>query len=249
MPSPFPGVDPYLEQPELWSEVHSRLIVAIADYLADRLSDEYRIAIEKRVYAMDDESLLIGIPDVAILPKSATASATATLAPPTSEPITVEIPIAENVQERYLEVREVATGAVIVVIEILSPKNKRPGEGLNAYLKKRHQILASSTHLVEIDLLRGGQPLPMKGSHASDYRILVSRSDRRPSAQLYAFNLRQPIPTFPLPLNPGSELIDLQMLFQQVYDRGRYRLAVDYRKALLPALSQEDADWVKQLAI
>ncbi|MBV8886966.1 MAG: DUF4058 family protein [Chroococcidiopsidaceae cyanobacterium CP_BM_RX_35] len=31
MPSPFPGMDPYLEQPALWSSFHSRLIVAIAD--------------------------------------------------------------------------------------------------------------------------------------------------------------------------------------------------------------------------
>ncbi|MGC1309994.1 MAG: DUF4058 family protein [Phormidesmis sp.] len=50
MPSPFPGMDPYLEMPELWSEVHSRLIVAIADNLSEQLSDAYRVAIEKRTY-------------------------------------------------------------------------------------------------------------------------------------------------------------------------------------------------------
>lgn len=67
MPSPLPGMNPYLEQPELWSEFHSRMIVAIADTLDELLSRNYRAAVEKRVYlSQDDESLLIGIPDVSV---------------------------------------------------------------------------------------------------------------------------------------------------------------------------------------
>ncbi|HEY9751970.1 MAG TPA: DUF4058 family protein, partial [Coleofasciculaceae cyanobacterium] len=196
MRSPFPGMDPYLENPDLWSEVHSRLIVAIADDLTEHLSEKYRVAIEKRTYFSGDDSLLVGIPDVSVVAKrrdgEMPTGGTATL--PLSEPITVTVPMVEEVQERYLEIREVKTGTVITAIEILSPKNKRKGEGRQAYERKRNQVLASLTHLVEIDLLRGGQPLPIKGDIQSDYRILVSRSDRRPSAQLYAFNLRQRIP-------------------------------------------------------
>jgi Protein of unknown function (DUF4058) len=75
MPSPFPGMNPYLEHPELWSEFHSRMIVVTlavsakqhADGLDDLLSRDYWVAIEKRVYlSQNDESLLIGIPDVAV---------------------------------------------------------------------------------------------------------------------------------------------------------------------------------------
>ena len=186
MPSPFPGMNPYLEHPELWSEVHSRLIVAIADDLADHLSNQYRVAIEKRTYfSGEDESLLVGIPDVSVVskqPESSPASMiTATITPPI-EPITVTLTMAEEVQERYLEIREVATGTVITAIEILPPKNKRAGEGRQTYERKRNQVLASLTHLVEIDLLRDGQPLPILRATKSDYRIVVSRSDRRPSA-------------------------------------------------------------------
>lgn len=251
MPSPFPGMDPYLENPELWSEVHSRLIVAIADDLTDHLSEKYRVAIEKRTYfSGPDDSLLVGIPDVSVVSKRTDENqpvSTATLTPP--EPITVTVPMAEEVQERYLEIREVATGAVITTIEVLSPKNKRSGEGRQAYERKRNQVLASLTHLVEIDLLRSGQPLPILGTVGSDYRILISRSDRRPSAQLYAFSVRQEIPQFLAPLTPGDEepILDLQVILGKVYERGRYHLAVDYTKSAQPSLSGTDAAWAEEL--
>ena len=135
LPSPFPGMNPYLEDPQLWSAVHNRLIVAIADDLVDYLNEKYRVEIEKRTYfSTDDESLFVGIPDVSVVTGrtvEATPS-TATLVP-VVEPTKVTIPIAEEVNERYLEIREVATGKVVTVIEILSPKNKRPGEGREAY--------------------------------------------------------------------------------------------------------------------
>lgn len=252
MRSPFPGIDPYLEAPELWSEVHSRLIVAIADALTEHLSEKYRVAIEKRTYfSSEDDSLLVGIPDVAVISRrneDASFGRAANLSTLT-EPLAVTLPPVEEVQERYLEVREVATGAVITAIELLSPKNKRPGEGRYAYERKRYQVLASLTHLVEIDWLRGGQALPMIGSHSSHYRMLISRSDRRPTAQLYAFNVQQPIPAIFIPLTASDEepLLSLQAVFQTVYERGRYHLAVDYRQPPTPPLSTEDAAWAEAL--
>ncbi|MDX2096718.1 MAG: DUF4058 family protein [Leptolyngbyaceae cyanobacterium bins.59] len=248
MRSPFPGMNPYLENSELWSEVHSRLIVAIADDLSNHLSEKYRVAIEKRAYFSGaDDSLLVGIPDVAVAGKvpdvnQPTGGATLTA---TVEPITVTVPMTEEVQERYLEIREVATGAVITAIEVLSPKNKRSGEGRQAYERKRNQVFASMTHLVEIDLLRGGQPLPILGTVQSHYRILISHSDRRPSAQLYAFTVRQMIPQFTVPLTAEDEepVLDLQAVLQQVYNRGRYHLAVDYNQPPQPPLSEADMAW------
>jgi hypothetical protein len=154
--------------------------------------------------------------------------------------------MTEEVQKRYLEIREVATGSVITTIEILSPKNKRSGEGRQAYERKRRQVLASLPHLVEIDLLRSGQPLPILGTARSDYRILISRSNRRPSAQLYAFSVRQSIPPFTVPLAAGDEVpvLDLQSIVQRVYERGRYYLAIDYTQPAQPPLSEQDAIWV-----
>lgn len=251
MLSPFPGMDPYLEHPSLWSAVHNRLIVAIADDLVDHLSEKYRIEIEKRTYfSSDDESLLVGIPDVAVITGRTTESAggTATVTQ-VEQPQKVTVPMTEEVNERYLEIREAATGTVVTVIELLSPKNKRPGEGRLAYERKRNQVLASATHLIEIDLLRGGQPFPILGEPLGDYRILICRANQRPIADLYSFNLRQPIPSVPVPLLPGEAepLLDLQKLLNYVYERGRYHLAIDYSQPPQPPLSTEDTQWAKTL--
>jgi Protein of unknown function (DUF4058) len=252
MPSPLPGMNPYLESPELWSEFHSRMIVAIADALDTTLSQAYRVAVEKRVYlTQGEETILIGIPDVSVTatPQANTGTATAMVYDRpkviATEPMVVEIPLAEEVQERYLEIREIATGRVVTVIELLSPKNKRPGDGRDAYSQKRQRIMLSQTHLVEIDLLRSGDPLPMVGAATSDYRILVSRSDRRPKAQLYAFSLRQPIPAIQIPLAADTAVtLDLQPLLHQIYDRARLALAIDYQKPPIPKLSSDDRAWL-----
>ena len=253
MPSPFPGMNPYLENSIFWSEVHHRLITAIADSIEPYLPPDYRVAIEQRTYLSDEsDSILVGIPDVAVFSQKSIASPTSSTATlvATSEAIAVTIPVPEKVRECYLEIREAATGFVITTIEIISPKNKRKGVGREAYTKKRQKVLASLTNLVEIDLLRGGKPMAILGeAPVTDYRILVSKGDCRPQAQLYAFNLRQPIPSFPLPLNEGDiePIIDLQSLLHGVYDRARYHLAIDYSKEVVPKLSDADTVWVDEL--
>ncbi|MFM7364324.1 MAG: DUF4058 family protein [Cuspidothrix sp.] len=148
MSSPFPGMNPYLENPDLWSEVHHRLITAIADNIESHLSEKYRVAIEKRTYRIDTEdSLLIGIPDVAILSvkqkEQKSDSNKTTIATLTTESenkaITVTLPLPLEIKEGYLEIREVSTGKVITVIEILSPTNKKTKEGRKSYLYKREK--------------------------------------------------------------------------------------------------------------
>jgi hypothetical protein len=166
-----------------------------------------------------------------------------------NQPVMVELPQAETTIERYLEVREVATGEVVTVIEVLSPKNKRTGEGREQYLNKRTKLLSSRSHLVEIDLLRSGEPMPMKSSINSDYRVLVSRVEQRSMAELYPFNLRDPLPCFLLPLRAGDvePVIDLNVLMQIVYESAALDLAIDYSQPLSPALSAEDLQWVSKI--
>lgn len=253
MSSPFPGMNPYLENPAFWSEVHNRLIVNLADALVSQIPPQYRVAIEQRTYLSDEsDSVLVGIPDLAVFsqnPRAKQTSSTATVAS-TSEAVTVTMPVPENVKESYLEIREVATSYVVTAIEILSPKNKRAGEGRKAYERKRKQVLATTTHLVEIDLLRGGKPMLFLGEvPVSDYRIVVSRGDRRPLAQLYAFSVRQAILSFPLPLQSEDTEppVDLQALINGLYERARYNLAIDYSQEPVPPLKEEDAVWVDAL--
>lgn len=247
MPSPFPGMDPYLEHPQLWQEVHSRLIVAIADALGPQLRPKYRVAIEKRVYE-DVDGLSIGQPDGAIfrvMPDASVASVTSSRV--STEPIQVEVPMLEEITERYLEIREVGTNEVVTVLELLSPSNKKPGRGRQVYKAKRLAVLGSLTHLIEIDLIRAFKPLPLRGAVApSLYRILVSRADQRPQATLYPFNLPDPIPVFPVPLHleDTEPFLDLKLLLNQVYDRASYDLAIDYTQEPVPPLQEADAVWV-----
>ncbi len=254
MPSPFPGMNPYLAHPALWSGVHHRLITAIANDLAPQIRPKYIVAIEERVYQMSgEESLLIGIPDVAVQRPQTTANITKsniTIAAPTAQPIEATIPLPETLTESYLEIRDVKTNEVMTVIEVLSPKNKQSVVGRLQYETKRQNVLGSCTHLVEIDLLRQGKAMPILSPEIeSHYRILVSRGDTRPKAKLYAFNLPDKIPQFPLPLRSEDvePLVDLQRLMHEIYDQGGYDLRLDYSREPTPALSMIDAIWVDKL--
>jgi len=256
MPSPFPGMDPFLETPDLWPEVHSRLIVALADSIAPALMPEYYVAIEKRTYFdTPEDSILVGIPDVTVLgsssisdiPQPEIGASVATATKP-GQPQTVTLPLPEAVQERYLEIRETTTDSVITLIEVLSPKNKRPGEGRDAYLRKRQQVLTSASHFVEIDLLRQGTPMPVQGAITQGhYRILISDSAYRPQAMLYAFTLQDAIPAFILPLKPGGPevTVDLKALLNGIYDRAGYGIRLKYDVSSLAALSPEDKTWIE----
>lgn len=249
MPSPFPGMNPYLENPTLWPEVHSRLIVAIADGLNPQLMPKYRAAIERRVYDLQgDEAVLIGIPDVTLERRLASEIAAqntvATMKP--ASPMKVRVPMPLELRESYLQIQEIDTGEVVAAVELLSPTNKRSGTGRNAYEEKRREILSSRTHLIEIDLLRSGEPMALAaGQLKSHYRILVSRSELRPQADLYAFSLPDEIPQFPLPLKAedSEPVVDLHVLLDQVYDRAGYEVVIDYAQAPVPAWL---SSWLKQ---
>lgn len=253
MPSPFPGMNPYLEHPALWAGVHMLLIAALAESLTPQLRPKYRVAVEVRMYESSGESLLVGIPDVVVKPSPSVTNQPAlnvAVAELSTQPLTVTVPMPEKVKQGYLEIREVATREVVTAIELLSPVNKRSGEGRKDYETKRLRVLGSSTHLVEIDLLRNGKPMPiLNNGIESHYRILSSRSDRRPQADLYAFNLQQQIPLFPIPLKSGDTepLVDLHQLIDTVYDRGGYDLELDYSQQPIPALSEMDAAWADTL--
>lgn len=249
MPTPFPGMDPYLERPDLWPDVHNRLIVMIADDLAPRLRPRYYVAIEERTYTLFDPGELVfaGRADVAVVPSSSQAveqPEAKNLALPTT--VTVELPMPDAVRESYLEVRAVDHNRVVTVLEVLSPTNKRPGEGREQYLRKRMQVLATRTHLVEIDLLRIGEPMPMRGdTPPGHYHILISREDKRPRADLISFSVRQPVPSFRLPLQPGDAepLVELNRLLSSLYDRAGYDLRINYQTDPAPPLTGEDAAW------
>lgn len=256
MPSPFPGMDPYLEQSGIWNQIHATLIVDIQRFLARLLRPRYVVAIEQRTYTEQSEQMVsIGKPDVvAVLPPSPTLpSPTRVSAPPVpvlaevKEAYRVRLPMPEEIRHRYLEVRDQASGEAITVIEILSPTNKTRHR--RDYLGKRLEILGSDTNLVEIDLLRAGEPMPMTGEMpASHYRILISRAWERPYAQALLFNLPQPVPDMPVPLRQDEDepSVPLNQLLHKIYDAGGYDLMLDYGQPPETPLDAPTAAWAEQ---
>jgi hypothetical protein len=243
-------MDPYLEHPALWPDVHNSLISALSDVLAPQLRPRYYVAVEERIYTYEPGDLVFtGRADVAVGP----------LFPPRDDPppearttpdggLLVELDMADLLRETYLEVRAVTTNEVVTVLEILSPTNKRPGEGREQYLRKRRVILSSLTNLVEIDLLRGGDAMPLKHrTEQRDYELMISRAHQRPRATLMTFTVQQRIPTFQLPLYPGDPepTVDLNQILHDLYERGSYDLRLNYQRDAEPPLSGAAVAWAE----
>ena len=254
--NPFPGMNPYLERPDIWPEVHNRIIVGLADALTPRLQPDYAVRVQQRVY-IDTEPGTFGgaqprIPDTMIL-----ADGTVALRPeiaaaepkPGASAVAVALPATELLRQRYLQVLRADNMEVIAVIEVLSPSNKS-GSDRRDYLTKRTEIERSTAHLVEIDLLRAGPPMPVIGDAPPGcYRIIVANGRLRPHADLYAFGLRAAIPEFTLPLAKGAAgvSVNLNAVLSHVYSHGSYNMFINYGQDPEPPLSEDDRAWLDEL--
>ena len=252
--NPFPGMNPYLERSELWHGVHTRVIVELGNTLARQLRPEYMVRVEERMYVSaetDDEvRLQTRLPDVMILDDGAGAATSVAVAPRSEDAISVRIPYQDEQRQRYLEVIRVSNREVVAVIELLSPSNKT-NPGRQAYKAKRNQVFHSTSHLVEIDLLRVGEPMPVIGNvPPSHYRILVTNAHNTDAiADLYPCSIQTPIPVFVMPLAEGSEgiAIDLKPIIDEVYVLGSYDRDIDYDQDPTPPLPDADRAWIDQL--
>jgi hypothetical protein len=248
-------MDPWLELPALWLDVHNSLITAIRDDLASRLAPRYYIGVEQHTYVTSAAGDLAVIrPDVFIGRTASRKRGPAAAAPETAGAggvVVGEVPVETQFEEWYLEVRLVRTGKLVTVIEVLSPWNKSGGPGRREYLKKRKHIFKTRTSLIEIDLLRDGRPMPFTSPTPveSDYRILVSRGASRPRAELYTFGVRQPIPAIPIPLLPKDPepSLDLNAVLHALYERARFDLRLDYTRPPVPPLPEEVAVWAREI--
>jgi len=231
MPSPFPGMDPYLEG-ALWTTFHFAFGAEIVRELAPRLRPRYLVLPVERFVTetSDDVAITTSIyPDVGVA-KGAREAPASYAASTAATPLHLATIIPEAVPHVSIEIRDTANRRLVTAIEILSPTNKR-GEGRIEYLSKRRRILLSTAHLLEIDLLRQGQRVPMQQPlPPSEYVILLSRADERPMTGVWPVTSSQPLPVVPIPLLPGDPdaLLDLQQTFTAVYDLLGYDLAIDY---------------------
>lgn len=205
MPSPFPGMDPFIES-QRWQGFHAQFVTAMGQALVPQLRPKYVVDVEQYVYVIH--------------------------------------------RQHYLSIQTRESQQVVTVIELLSPWNKSKSGGRKDYLNKRQNVLATMSHLVELDLLRGGVRLPtVERLPAGDYYAFVCRMQQRPKADVYAWTIRVPLPDVPIPLAEGDAdaVINLQAIFDETYDRAGYDYALKYDRIIEPRLDKNDAAWAVQL--
>jgi hypothetical protein len=244
-------MDPYLEG-WLWMSVHTQLSAEIARQLAPKLRPRYLALTTERFVLEEIDGVAVATAsvyaDVGVGEARATGigkSATAVAEPP----LQVATVIPASVPHVTVEIRDAAKRQLVTAIEVLSPTNKR-GEGRQEYLNKRRRLLLSSAHLIEIDLLREGQRVPMQQPlPPAPYFVFVGRAEIRPMTQLWPILLHEPLPVVPVPLLPGDQDVPLylQQALSAVYDLLGYDLAVDYRQPPEVPLSEEEQRWADEL--
>lgn len=251
--SPFPGMDPFLEG-EMWSEFHETLAHQIRGQLMSRLPAKY-VALLKKYYAVDYSGLSIigsmekrGIyPDVHI---AKVKEATVTYDLFTAPVVELVSPVPKKISLLTIEIQDVTERRLVTVIEILSLANKR-GKGFEEYVEKRTALLQTETHLLELDLLRGGERIPLLGGELprAPYYAFLSRFTNHPYTEVWPIQLRASLPTLPVPLllpDPDVPLA-LQPAIDACFDLVRYHeRLLDYTQPPPPPLfSPEEAAWVE----
>ncbi len=246
MPSPFPGMNPFFEQSALWQDFHTEFLTVLRRQLAPQIAPRYIVQLEEHIYIHDlpsEPRRLLGRSDLSLTRHSESSTGGAVLGV-LEAPAEVRLPAQDVEREPFLEVRDRLGRDLVTVIELLSLSNKRPGEDREQYLAKRRGLLRSPAHLVEIDFLRGGPPMPSDERPGCDYSVLVSRAERRPDAQFWPVRLRDRLPMIPIPLRAqeGDARVDLQEVLHRAYEGPGYEHFI-YDGSPDPPLPAADATW------
>lgn len=244
MPSPFPGMNPYLEEDDVWHDFHGRFLPAAAEELTAQLVPDDIVKIDEHVYVHEPR----GGPGRARRAGPATAAEPGPGGSPMS--IVLDLPDADEVERQsFVTIRTGANRELVTVVELLSPSIKQSGWPRSSYAEEQHRLSKRSVHFVQIDLLRGGLPmLVSKGRRASADTVLVCRSEERPIAGFWPIGLRDPLPKIPVPVRAPDRdaALDLQRLLHRIYDAAGYHYYI-YDGRPDPPLGPEDAAWAESL--
>jgi hypothetical protein len=251
MPSPFPGMDPYLEGSE-WSSVHVALSAEVARQLVPKVQPKYIVRTARRFVTEMPEDIAVTTgdiyPDGSVAQAGMSSASEASAATITTLPLHLATVMPSRVPHVTIEIRDIAQRELVTAIEILSPSNKR-GEGYQEYLDKRRRLLYSTAHLIEIDLLRRGHRVPMQQPlPPAAYFVFVSRVQRRPILDVWPIQLPMRLPVIPVPLlaDDPDVFLDIQLALNNVYDAYNYGLAIDYSRPPEIPLTPRDARWAAE---
>ncbi len=251
MPSPFPGMDPYLEDPWIWPDFHLTFAVGLRTELNRRLPTGYVALVDRYVWAWEpetEERKRLGKLDVFF---TGEGESRAPAAAAVAAPVEIVLPSVTEKGTPYVKIVDRAYRRLVTVIELLSPANKTPGKDRDAYLMKQREYLATDVNVVEMDLLRKGERWSWMAPSvvASAYYVMVSRAAERPRGHAWPFSVRDSLPTIAVPLTvrDGDVALELRLWMNQVYDSAGYDRELDYTQPPNPPLDESDAVWAREL--
>jgi hypothetical protein len=255
-------MDPFIEGCHLWGDFHNALIGEMHRTLSKALPQGYVVRTGERSYISlvesDTKTERHFEPDVGVMgprsrkgkliPEGVSSQPSAVAE---AEPIVVRAFIEEEFEETFLEIFQLEPERRLVTsIEVLSPSNKkRFGPGWKRYLRKRQALLLGRANLVEIDLLRRGDRMPMLDPlPKSPFYVLVARAEKAPVCQAWPAFFDRPLPAIPIPLSkPDPDIsLELQPMVDAIYERSRYAQDIDYSQSLSPPLSAEQQNWFQE---
>jgi hypothetical protein len=253
MPSPFPGMNPYLEQSEVWPDFHNTFLTESRAVLSAAVGEHYFIKLEVRLYLEalpDQRPLFLGRGDLGVTQSPGDKAFAPSAEPSVAAPVELELPDFDEQSEASLEILDRRSQRVVTVIELLSPSNKSVEKDRQLYLAKRKHLLQSRTNFVEIDLLRGGKRPEPPELPECDYYALVHRSSRPKKLSCWPVRLRERLPVVPIPLAPpdGELQLDLQAVLHRIYDAAKFGRYI-YSTAPEPRLGPDDRLWANSILI
>ena len=210
MPSPFPGIDPYLEACGFEGDFQIPFLVYCKEMIYESISEDYGAFIEHREMPMDPTYF-------------------------------------EPVPDRFLEIEFRSSDAIVTTIELLDPAN-RNSERREWFLAWRKRQRAQKVNLVEIDLFRSGEIASRSESAAyGDYFAAITRANSEHAGAVFAWSIRDPLPKIPIPLHGNEEelLLDLNALYQRIYERSYVGLRMKYTADPPSFLRPEDQEWAR----
>lgn len=251
MPCPFPGMDPYIERPDIWPDFHDRFVTFLSGDLQPKLRPRYAALVQDRLYVVESERPIW--PDVSIVRASDAPRSGGAVAVVEPDAAAVFELARDEVREPLIHIIEASTGHIVSAIEVLSPDNKRTGAGRTAYLQKREELWAAGANLVEIDLLREGEPTVRVSSKKLEslrpWNYLVTVTRYWPSRQeVYAWPLNRRLPRISVPLAADDHDVplDLQAVFARCWDEGPYPQLLRYNGPPPSTLPATDVSWCEQ---
>lgn len=222
MPSPFPGMDPYLETPKLWPAFQHQLLACLYQILLPGLVDRYRARVGTRTY-VSEMPLFTSIireqfAEEFIEIRNRTDGRLVTLLEVVS-PANKTTPAG---RQAYLDARQQAVAQRAGIVEIDLVMQGKP-------------LLTYS---------RDGLP-------EYDYAVTVTRSNAPDRYEIYTSTLQKKLPKFKLPLaaDDRDALLDLQAAFGRAYDLGSFAGQIDYKGPPPPdvPVSAANRAWAEEL--